>query len=82
MKSSSTEGNMETSYAENYAILKGIAEKLRNAGPANIDTLIEDFRRARTAYGFCRERLDAIRDEIEAEIDRTPGDLGEDPFAA
>lgn len=57
-------------YADNYRILHDVAERLRNGGPDDVDGLVADFRKAMEAYRFCQERLDAIRAEIDAEVDR------------
>lgn len=57
-------------YAENYAILHEVAERLRTGGPDDIDSLVADFRRAMQAYRVCHERLVTIRREIDAEVDR------------
>ncbi len=55
-------------YAAAYAILGAIADRLKGAGTAaTIDTLADDVRAARQAYGVCRARLDAIRAEIDVE---------------
>ena len=59
-------------YAANYAILHEVAAKLRNGEPADVDTLASDFRRAMAAHRACQDRLDAIRSEIDAEVDRLP----------
>ena len=66
-------------YAENYAILHDVAERLRIGGPDDIDSLVVDFRRAMQAYGVCRDRLETIRREIDAEVDRikTTNDMPE-----
>ena len=47
-------------YAAAYAVLSAIAEKLKNANSANIDTLADDVRAARKAAEICRARIDAI----------------------
>lgn len=57
-------------YAENYAVLHEVAERLRNGGPEDIDGLVADFRRAMQAYKVCHDRLETIRREIDAEVDR------------
>ena len=57
-------------YAEHYRKLHGIAERLRNGGPDDVDSLVEDFRQGMASYRICQERLDAIRAEIDAETDR------------
>jgi exonuclease VII small subunit len=57
-------------YAENYEILHEVADRLRNGGPDDIDSLVFDFRRAMAAYKTCHERLETIRREIDAEVDR------------
>ncbi len=57
-------------YAEAYRVLLEVAERLRNGGPEDVDTLVADFRRGMDAYHFCQERLDAIRAEIDQEVDR------------
>jgi exodeoxyribonuclease VII small subunit len=56
-------------YAEAYDTLQEVAEKLRHAGPADIDDLVESYRRAMAAYNVCAERLALIRAELEIEID-------------
>lgn len=61
-------------YADNYTILAEVAERLRNGGPDDVDGLVEDFRRAMTAYRICQDRLDAIRAEIDTEVDRIKPD--------
>ena len=57
-------------YADNYAVLHEVAERLRRGGPEDIDSLVMDFRRAMAAYKICHERLETIRREIDAEVDR------------
>ena len=57
-------------YAENYKILNDVAERLRTGGPGDVDGLVADFRRAMDAYRICQDRLDAIRAEIDTEVDR------------
>ena len=57
-------------YAETYRKLTETAERLRKGGPDNVDTLVADFRSVIKGYHFCQERLDAIRTEIDAELDR------------
>lgn len=57
------------SYAASYATLSAIAERLRNPGTAaTVDSLVADVRAARAAYAACKSRLDAVRQEIDAEI--------------
>ena len=57
------------SYAGAYAQLAAIAERLKTAGTAtSIDTLVQDVRAARTAHAVCRDRLAAVRAEIDAEL--------------
>ena len=58
------------SYADAYRTLLEVAERLRNGGVEDVDTLVEDFRRGMDAYRVCQERLDAIRAEIDHEVDR------------
>ena len=58
-----------TSYAAAYGQLAAIAERLKGAGTsATIDTLAEDVAAARRAFSLAKERLDAIRAEIDAEL--------------
>jgi len=57
-------------YAKHYATLQAIAERLRSSGPADIDTLLEDTRRAMESYEICRTRLDAVRTELNAQVNR------------
>ena len=56
-------------YAAAYAKLAAIAEKLKGAGATDVDTLVQDLRAARTAYATCKSRLDAIRREVDAEVE-------------
>ena len=57
-------------YASAYAKLTAIAEKLKGAGGnADLDSLVQDLREARAAHNFCKSRLDAIRREVDAEVD-------------
>jgi hypothetical protein len=58
-----------TTYAEAYHLLEEIAEKLRQAGPDDIDSLIDDFRLAMAAHRICADRLIAIRRELDLEND-------------
>jgi hypothetical protein len=62
-----------TSYTEAYAVLRTISDAFKQGGPGDIDSLVDKFKQARSAYAFCRQRLDAIQVEIEAEIARTNG---------
>ncbi|MCW6512984.1 exodeoxyribonuclease VII small subunit [Lichenifustis flavocetrariae] len=56
-------------YAAAYQRLNEIATRLRAPGSAaTIDTLAADVRAARDAYQACKDRLDAIRREIDQEI--------------
>ncbi|MDX7952943.1 hypothetical protein P7D22_17400 [Lichenihabitans sp. Uapishka_5] len=56
-------------YAEAYATLSSIAERLRATGStASIDRLAADLRAARSAHAVCRDRLAAIRAEIDQEV--------------
>ena len=66
------------SYAAAYAQLAAIAERLKGAGTAaSIDTLAEDVRNARLNYEVCRNRLSAIRAEIDVELSAdTAGNAG------
>ncbi len=64
-----TPASTET-YASAYARLSQIAERLKTAGTsANVDSIVEDLRAARIAYSICKARLDAIRREVDAEIE-------------
>lgn len=64
-----TPASTET-YASAYARLAAVAEKLKTAGAAaSVDDLVSDLRTARTAYAACKARLDAIRHEVEAEVE-------------
>ena len=57
-------------YAAAYAKLAAIASKLSAAGAtANVDDLVHDLRLARSAYATCKARLDAIRAEVDAELE-------------
>ncbi len=58
-----------TLYADAYRLLEEKAEKLRQAGPDDIDSLIDDFRLAMAAHRICADRLIAIRRELDLEND-------------
>jgi hypothetical protein len=58
-------------YAKHYGILQSIANRLRSSGPADVDMLLEDTRRAMESYEICRTRLDAVRTELNAQISRS-----------
>jgi hypothetical protein len=58
-------------YAKHYGILRSISERLRVGGTADVDTLLEDSRSAMEAYEICRDRLDAIRAELNTQIARS-----------
>ncbi|WP_414476489.1 exodeoxyribonuclease VII small subunit [Microvirga sp. M2] len=51
-------------------MLQAIADRLRSGGPTDIDTLLEDTRRAMESYEICRTRLEAVRAELNAQISR------------
>ena len=62
-------------YAAAYARLAAIAERLRATGSAaSIDTLVDDTREARSLHAICRDRIDAVRREFEAEATRAAPD--------
>ena len=68
---STAEGTLKptATYAEAYATLSAIAERLRATGStAGIDRLAADLRAARAAHAVCRDRLAAIRAEIDLEV--------------
>ncbi len=57
-------------YAAAYNRLAAIAEKLRGTGAtANLDGIVDDLRAARAAHAICKSRLDAIRREVDAEVE-------------
>jgi len=58
-------------YTKHYNILQTIADRLRSGGPADVDALLEDTRRAMESYDICRSRLDAVRVELIAQISRS-----------
>ena len=58
-----------TSYAEAYAALADVAQRLKGPSTAaSLDTLAQDVALARRMFGIARSRLDAIRAEIDAEL--------------
>ena len=71
MKTTTTAAPATTeSYAVAYAKLTAIAEKLKGAGAmTDLETLVRDLREARAAHTFCKSRLDAIRREVDAEVE-------------
>ena len=61
-------------YAAAYATLASIAERLKGPGTAaSLDTLASDVSEARRCYQNARDRLDAIRIEIDAELASNSG---------
>ena len=61
-------------YAAAYATLASIAERLKGPGTAaSLDTLASDVYEARRCYQEARDRLDAIRIEIDAELASNSG---------
>lgn len=56
-------------YVSAYARLTAIADKLKGGGATDVDTLVQDLREARMAYSICKSRLDAIRREVDAEVE-------------
>jgi len=62
-----TEPKPTATYADAYATLHDIAEKLRHAGPDDLDTLIQDYRHAMAAYRICADRIALIRQELDIE---------------
>ena len=57
-------------YAAAYARLVSIAEKLKGAGAtASLDSIVDDLRSAREIHAVLRARLDAIRREVDAEVE-------------
>ncbi|SCZ12708.1 exodeoxyribonuclease VII small subunit [Microvirga guangxiensis] len=58
-------------YAKHFGILQAIADRLRSGGPADVDALLEDTRRALESYEICRSRLDAVRAELNAQVGRS-----------
>lgn len=48
-------------FAANYAILKEVAETLRNQKEPDIDALIPMVDKALAAYKVCKERLTAVK---------------------
>jgi exonuclease VII small subunit len=66
--SSGEKPNTSRLYAEHYAILRDIAEKLRTGGPEDVDMIVELFRKAMSAYDVCSVRINAIRKELDREL--------------
>ena len=61
-------------YASAYARLASIAEKLRTGGQAaGIDEIVDMLKAARAAHAVCKARLDAIRREVDAELEAAEG---------
>ena len=57
-------------YAAAYARLTAIAERLKGAGAtSDLESVVRDLRDARAAHAFCKNRLDAIRREVDAEVE-------------
>ena len=73
------EATATATYAEAYAQLNAIAERLRTGTAASVDTLVEDVRAARRAHAVCRDRLAAVRAEIDVEIAAASGEDQSEP---
>ena len=57
-------------YASAYARLSAIADKLRSGGQAaGVGEIVDQLRAARAAHATCKARLDAIRREVDAELE-------------
>ncbi len=71
MKTTTTAAPAATeSYATAYVRLSAIAERLKGAGAtADLDGLVRDLREARALHAVLRSRLDAIRREVDAEVE-------------
>ena len=74
LPTSTTTAKPTVTYAAAYATLASIAERLKGAGTAaSLDTLASDVSEARKCYQGARDRLDAIRAEIDAELASNSG---------
>lgn len=49
------------SFNENYQILKGVAETLRNQQDPDIDSLIPLVDKATSAWTVCKSRIEAVQ---------------------
>lgn len=59
-------------YAAAYAELSSIADKLRIGGQAaGVDEIVDLLKAARAAHAICRDRLAAIRREVDLELEAT-----------
>ena len=67
MPTSSTPATTDT-YAAAYGRLSQIAERLKANTATSVDGLVADVREARAAYAVCKERLDAVKREIDVEL--------------
>jgi exodeoxyribonuclease VII small subunit len=56
------------SFNENYAILKGVADTLRNQQTPDIDELIPQVDKGMTAYKNCVSRLDQVSAMLEERL--------------
>ncbi|AKP73478.1 hypothetical protein Psal006b_02158 [Piscirickettsia salmonis] len=52
-------------FQDNYMVLKDVAEHLRTQTEPDIDELIPMIKRASQAYQTCKQRLEAVRNELE-----------------
>ncbi|ODN43824.1 exodeoxyribonuclease VII small subunit [Piscirickettsia litoralis] len=52
-------------FQDNYNTLKEVAEHLRTQTEPDIDELIPMIKRASQAYKTCKQRLEAVRIELE-----------------
>lgn len=55
---------MTQTYRQAYATLSRIAAELEE-GNADLDEVLPLLEEARTAYGTCRERIEAVRSVLE-----------------
>ncbi len=71
MKTTAANPNPATeTFASAYSKLATIAEKLRGAGAtACVDDLVQLLAQDREHHAFCKARLDAIRREVDAEVE-------------
>lgn len=63
--------NPRATFKEHYTTLKMIADKLQDANQEpDIDELVEDVKKATTAYQSCKERLSAAKEVLESHLSK------------
>lgn len=65
-----------TTFKENYAILKQVAETLRTQQEPDIDALVPMVDKAMASYKLCKERIEAVKKAFSEKMSGQDGTGG------